>query len=82
MTMSPIGAAELQEGRKAARVVADPRVFPAIVAAAAMGFVGLLMFWQRQDAREFQAAMVAALREQTQAIQKLTDELRMADRRR
>lgn len=77
--MSPLplpDAQTLREGRK----FADPRVFPSIVAASAMAMVGLLMFWQRQDARENSAAMVTALREQTAAIKQLTDEIRLADR--
>jgi hypothetical protein len=47
-----------------------------------MAIVCAQMYWQRQDAKEFQQAMIAALKEQTTAIQKLADELRQQDRRR
>lgn len=77
-----VDAETIKEGRQAARTAADPRVFPALVAAAAMAGMGLLMYWQRQDVITERQAFITALERNTAAIEKLADELRSEMRRR
>lgn len=91
--MSPqIDAETIREGRKFTREAADPRVFPAVVAFVAFALCGLLIYWQRQDGRERDAALVAALEKNTAAIERsaaantaaierMLDLLRTTDRR-
>lgn len=93
--MSPAGidAETLREGRKAVREASDPRVFPAVVALAAFGLCGLMLYWQRQDGRDRDAQLVAALERNTAAIERqsvgqsaamerMLDLMRALDRRR
>jgi hypothetical protein len=76
-----IDAETIKEGEAAARTAADPRIFPALVAAVAMAGMGMLMYWQRQDVTAERDAFIAALRENTAAIKELASELH-AERRR
>lgn len=76
-----IGAKEIKESGKVAVELADPRVFPAIVAVACIAGVCVLLYWQRNDMREDRSLFLRALDNNTAAIQHLTDELRSVDRR-
>ncbi len=71
---------ELKDGAEAVTRIADRERYPAVVSLLAIGGVCVLMFWQRQDAREDRALFLQALGNNTHAIEQLTLELR-SDRR-
>jgi hypothetical protein len=65
-------AEEIEAGGRAAVRMADPRIFSGIMAIMMVAFLGVLLFWQRQDTRDEREGFLAALRENTSAIHELT----------